>query len=89
MFDTHKVSTTGEILLRMFAARDGSFFFFAKPNRNTTVSIPLKKHKGCVEFRSVVKTTLCGWVKRAKGEVEEKDMGLRKSVLRSTNLTTL
>lgn len=55
---------------------------------NPTVSIPLRNHKGCVELGSALNKNMDGWVKESKDEVEEKGMGLTRSVPRSTNLTT-
>lgn len=51
------------------------------------MSIPLRNHKGVLNLVSVQKK-FGGLVKGAKGQLEEKDMGLRRSILRSTNLTT-
>lgn len=95
VFDTHKVSSTGEILVSMGESLMCGFFFFfffATPNCELQESYiehsPEKPQSDCVEFGSAVHKKLGGWLKGGDGEVEETDMGLRRSILTSTNLTT-
>lgn len=58
--------------------------------RNPTVSIPLRNHRGCVEFGSALMKKLGELLGKEgqKGKVEMKDMGLSRSIPRSTILTT-
>lgn len=92
MFDTHKVSFTGEIPLSTGESLMCGFFFFATPNCELQESYiehsPEKPQNDCVEFGSAVHKKLVGRFQGADGEAEETDMGLRRSILTSTNLTT-
>lgn len=78
--DTNLIQDDGWVKLNL-----GVFFFFFNVAWHHEHS-PEKHTKACAECGSAKNTMLGGCVKEA--EVEEDDMGLERSILTSTNLTT-